>query len=68
MYLSFPEIKSPYLFFSASNKARNVIFRWNKFEFSGIYVRSCKDIWQTVALQQRLSMDSVSDVRQCVVW
>jgi len=69
MYLSCPEIKATYLFFLSTNKAENSILRWNKFEFSGIYVRSCKDFWQIVAPQQRLAMESFSDVRykQCGV-
>ena len=37
-------------------------FTGNKFEVSGIYVRSCKDLWQITSLQHGLMLDSVNDV------
>lgn len=37
-------------------------FTGNKLEVSGIYVRSCKDLWEITPLQQRLMLESVNDV------
>jgi hypothetical protein len=39
-------------------------FTGNKLEVSGIYVRSCKDLWHIAPLQQRLMLESVNDVFQ----
>jgi hypothetical protein len=43
-------------------KLRLWYFTGNKLEVSGIYVRSCKDLWQITPLQQRLMLDSINDV------
>jgi len=49
--VSCPDTRSPYLFSSPVKILQMWDFRRNSFEDSGIFSRSCKDLWQTVPLQ-----------------